>query len=462
MYQLPQDRHPPHHRRAAQRRPREPRGPDHEHGSARQGALRGRAAVPGRHPCPGASSPTRRSAASPEAQATAVKFKPRERRTDALASRPAGATAPRPSTWTAPCPTPSGASTAPSVPAPSTWPRRWPATPSWASPPSASTAKRSRTPTTTSIPDAVRQRLLDYASAGLAVAQMKGTVLPVHRSACPWVSPAAWSRRSSGTTTWACATSTWTWSEIERRIELGIYDEAEYEKSPTPGSARTSTQGEDFNPEEWQRGTEDHEEWWEYVHQDGAHRPRPHDRQPQAGRAGLRGGGRRARRARLRLPGSAPVDGLPAQRRPHGDAAQHQFDWNGKRQPLILATENDNLNGASMLFNYLLTNRAQIFSDVRTYWSADAIERVTGHRPEGRAAAGLIDLRNSGATTLDGTFAATDEDGNPAIKPWWEITDERHPGDDRRDHVPPGQHGLLPRRRLLHRTSARRARCRSP
>ena len=99
------------------------------------------------------------------------------------------------------------------------------------------------------------------------------------------------------------------------------------------------------------------------------------------------------------------------------------FDWNGKRAPYMLATENDALNGASMVFNYLLTNKSQLFSDVRTYWSPEAVERVTGHKLEGRAAGGVIDLRNSGSTTLDGTFAAT-QDGENVIKNWWDLTDE--------------------------------------
>ena len=79
------------------------------------------------------------------------------------------------------------------------------------------------------------------------------------------------------------------------------------------------------------------------------------------------------------------------------------FDWNGIRQPHLLATENDSLNGVGMLFGYLLTNTAQIFADVRTYWSPDAVKRVTGHKLTGAGANGLIHLINSGAATLDGT-----------------------------------------------------------
>jgi L-fucose isomerase len=97
------------------------------------------------------------------------------------------------------------------------------------------------------------------------------------------------------------------------------------------------------------------------------------------------------------------------------------FDWNGIRMPRLVATENDALNGVPMLMAYLLTNTAQVFADVRTYWSPEAIKRVTGYTVDGPAAGGLIHLINSGAASLDGSGQQTDEDGNPAMKPFWEI-----------------------------------------
>src|SRR5699024_11226036 len=100
------------------------------------------------------------------------------------------------------------------------------------------------------------------------------------------------------------------------------------------------------------------------------------------------------------------------------------FDWNGKRAPYLLATENDNLNAVSMMFGYLLTNTAQIFADVRTYWSPDAVKRVTGHTLSGVAKQGVIHMINSGAATLDGAGEQTSVDGKPVMKPYWEITDE--------------------------------------
>jgi L-fucose isomerase len=100
------------------------------------------------------------------------------------------------------------------------------------------------------------------------------------------------------------------------------------------------------------------------------------------------------------------------------------FDWNGRRQPRLVATENDALNGVSMLFNYLLTNTAQVFADVRTYWSADAVKRVSGHQLEGRAAEGIIHLINSGSACLDGCGKMRDAKGQPTMKPHWEMNDE--------------------------------------
>ena len=99
------------------------------------------------------------------------------------------------------------------------------------------------------------------------------------------------------------------------------------------------------------------------------------------------------------------------------------FDWNGAREPYILATENDVLNGLGMLFMKLLTGRAQMFADVRTYWSGDAVKRVTGYEMEGHAkdADGIIHLINSGACCLDANGEARDKDGNPVMKKWWEV-----------------------------------------
>ena len=113
---------------------------------------------------------------------------------------------------------------------------------------------------------------------------------------------------------------------------------------------------------------------------------------------------------------------------PNGDFTEailnSSFDWNGIRAPFVFATENDSLNGVSMLFGHLLTNTAQIFSDVRTFWSPESVKRVSGVELSGLAANGFIHLINSGSTTLDATAQQRDEDGNPVMKPWWDIHQE--------------------------------------
>jgi L-fucose isomerase len=112
---------------------------------------------------------------------------------------------------------------------------------------------------------------------------------------------------------------------------------------------------------------------------------------------------------------------------PNGDFLEavlnSSFDWNGSRPPYLVATENDALNGASMLFGYLLSNSAQIFADVRTYWSPEAVKRVSGHALTGAAEHGVLHLINSGPAALDGT-GQQERDGAPAMKPFWEITAE--------------------------------------
>lgn len=125
---------------------------------------------------------------------------------------------------------------------------------------------------------------------------------------------------------------------------------------------------------------------------------------------------------------NAIVGGFQGQRHwtdhlPNGDFSESvlnsSFDWNGVREPFALATENDSLNGVNMLFGKMLTGKAQIFCDVRTYWSQDSVERVTGFRPE----SGLIHLINSGSAALDGSGSVMDSEGKPTMKPHWEMTE---------------------------------------
>ncbi|MEG0771143.1 MAG: L-fucose isomerase [Clostridia bacterium] len=113
--------------------------------------------------------------------------------------------------------------------------------------------------------------------------------------------------------------------------------------------------------------------------------------------------------------------------KPNGDFMEaimaSSFDWNGKKEPFSFATENDTLNGVAMLFLKLVSDKASVFSDVRTYWSPDAVKRVTDWTPTGKAANGFIHLINSGASALDGTGSMKDENGNSVMKKWWDVTD---------------------------------------
>lgn len=212
-------------------------------------------------------------------------------------------------------------------------------------------------------------------------------------------------------------------SEISRRIEEGIYDPVEYEKALAWVKANCK-EGDDFNSEEdkWSRDKLDAD--WEFVV-----KMTLIFRDLMVGNERLReiGFGEEAEGH------NAIVAGFQGQRqwtdyRPNGDFLETMlntsFDWNGIREAYVVATENDSLNGVPMLFGHLLTGTSQIFSDVRTYWSPESVERVTGYKLEGKAANGIIHLINSGSTTLDGTGQQSNEAGTPAMKPYWDITEE--------------------------------------
>ena len=210
--------------------------------------------------------------------------------------------------------------------------------------------------------------------------------------------------------------------EIERRITLGIYDQDEY-KIAREWVRERCVQGADHNVEKDQLTADEYDKQWDYV-----------TKMAIIGRDLMLGNPKLADLGfgEEAAGHNAILAGFQGQRQwtdflPNGDLfetiANTNFDWTGARQPHLVATENDSLNGVSMLFGNLLTNTPQIFSDVRTFWSPESVKRVTGHTLEGEAAGGIIDLRNSGATTLDGSGKAT-RDGKPVIKPFWEMTDE--------------------------------------
>ncbi len=211
-------------------------------------------------------------------------------------------------------------------------------------------------------------------------------------------------------------------SEFVRRFEEEIYDKAEFEHA-LAWVKENCRIGADNNPPELQISDEEKEKQWETC-----------VKMTLIARDLMVGNPRLAELGFEEEANghNALVGGFQGQRHwtdhfPNGDFMEtllnSSFDWNDRRAPYIVATENDSLNGVTMLFNYLLTNTAQIFADVRTYWSPAAVERVTGYTLEGDAANGLLHLINSGSAALDGTGEQS-IDGKPAIKPFWEITDE--------------------------------------
>ena len=211
--------------------------------------------------------------------------------------------------------------------------------------------------------------------------------------------------------------------EIIRRMTEGIYDEKEYEKA-LEWSKKYCRMGFDKNPENLQRTDEQKKEDWEFtvkmcvIIKDlmNGNKNLPKGCEEEA------------------VGHNAIAAGFQGQRQwtdfyPNCDFPEAllntSFDWNGAREPYILATENDVLNGLGMLFMKLLTNRAQMFADVRTCWNGKSVKRVTGYDLGGHAkeADGFIHLINSGACCLDASGAAKDENGNAVMKPWYEVTE---------------------------------------
>lgn len=275
-----------------------------------------------------------------------------------------------------------------------------------------------------SIPTDVQEKLLRFAKAGLAVAIMRGK---------SYLSIGSVSMGIGGSMTnpdflqeyLGMRTEFVDASEILRRIQLGIYDHDEFAKAMQWTKEHCMTREvEDFNPEHLKHSREQKDKDWEFVVKMTLIM-----RDLMIGNPVLdtMGYGEEA------LGHNAIAGGFQGQRQwtdflPDGDFSEailnSSFDWNGIRKPFTFATEDDHLNGISMLFNQLLTNTSQIFADVRTYWSPEAIERVSGWKPEGILKDGAIHLINSGSCTLDGTGQQSDENGNPVMKPFWEISEE--------------------------------------
>ncbi|MFA6129310.1 MAG: L-fucose isomerase [Bacteroidales bacterium] len=271
-----------------------------------------------------------------------------------------------------------------------------------------------------SIPEDVKEKILRFVKAGLAVAQMKNK---------SYLSLGGMSMGIAGSYVdqeflldyLGIRTEVIDMSELVRRAERGIYDPAEYAKA-LAWVKTNCKEGKDFNDPASQ-ATRERKDWeWEMVV-----KMTLSARDLMIGNPKLKelGFGEEA------LGHNAILGGFQGQRAwtdhlPNGDFMEailnSSFDWNGIRQAFVFATENDSLNGVSMLFGHLLTNTAQIFSDVRTYWSPESVERVTGSKLTGKAAGGIIHLINSGSTTLDAT-GKQKANGQSIMKPFWEISE---------------------------------------
>ncbi|PST83064.1 L-fucose isomerase [Pedobacter yulinensis] len=271
------------------------------------------------------------------------------------------------------------------------------------------------------IPADVSDRLLRFAKAGLAVAMMRGKSYLAIGSVSMGivgsiVDPDFFQQYLGMRNEYVDS------SEVLRRIEQEIYDREEFERA-IEWTRNNCREGADLNREEKIKSREEKDKDWEFVVKMTLiirDLMTGNDKLHEIGFSEEAHGH------------NAIVSGFQGQRQwtdflPNGDFSEailnSSFDWNGLRAPYMVATENDALNGVSMLFNYLLTNTAQIFADVRTFWSPEAVKRVAGWEPTGRAKDGFIHLINSGSATLDGS-GRQQLDGKPAMKPFWAISEE--------------------------------------
>ena len=274
-----------------------------------------------------------------------------------------------------------------------------------------------------SMPDDVKEKLLRFARAAVAAVTMRGRSYLQIGSICMGIGGSSISPEFLEEYLGMRVESV---DEVEiiRRMSEGIYDEAEFRKALAWTKANCP-EGFDKNPEFVRRTDGQKEKDWEFVVKMAVI-----IKDLMSGNPNLPAGCEEER-----LGHNALAAGFQGQRQwtdfyPNCDFGEAilntSFDWEGAREPYILATENDCLNGISMLFMKLLTGRAQMFADVRTCWSGDSVRRVTGYEPEGRAkeADGFIHLINSGACCLDACGEVTDEAGNPVIKPWYDMTEE--------------------------------------
>ena len=274
----------------------------------------------------------------------------------------------------------------------------------------------------TEIPEDVKEKLLRFGRAAVAAASMRGKSYLQIGSICMGIGGSIIDPNFIEEYLGMRVESV---DEVEiiRRMTENIYDKAEFEKA-LAWTKEKCIEGFDKNPEEVQLSREKKDEQWEFVV-----KMMCIIKDLMNGNPDLPDGCEEER-----LGHNAIAAGFQGQRQwtdfyPNCDFPEAllntSFDWNGAREPYVLATENDTLNGITMLFGKLLTNRAQIFADVRTYWSPEAVKKSTGYDLEGVAkeAGGFIHLINSGAACLDANGQAKDEDGNGTMKPWYEVTE---------------------------------------
>lgn len=272
------------------------------------------------------------------------------------------------------------------------------------------------------IPDDVAEKILRFARAGVAVATMRNKSYLQIGSICMGIAGSIVDVNFFEEYLGMRVESV---DEVEiiRRMTEGIYDEKEYKKALSWIKAKCNPDF-DKNPIELQKSQEQKAKDWEFTAKMACI-----IKDLMNGNQNLKDGAEEER-----VGHNAIAAGFQGQRQwtdfyPNCDFPESilnsSFDWNGAREPYILATENDSLNGVCMLFGKLLTNRAQIFADVRTYWSSDAVKRVTGYEIEGKAkeADGFIHLINSGAACVDACGEVKDADGNAVMKKWWQMTD---------------------------------------
>ena len=275
----------------------------------------------------------------------------------------------------------------------------------------------------TTVPDDVKEKLIRFARAAVAAATMRGKSYLQIGSICMGI---AGSSIDPDFIEEYLGMRVESVDEVEiiRRMTEGIYDEEEYQRA-LKWTKEKCKEGFDKNPEFVRKSDEQKEKDWEFTV-----KMMCIIKDLMNGNPNLPKG-----REEEMVGHNAIAAGFQGQRQwtdfyPNCDFAEAllntSFDWNGTREPYILATENDVLNGIGMLFMKLLTNRPQMFADVRTHWSAESVKRVTGYDIEGVAkdAGGFIHLINSGACCLDACGEIKDENGNGVIKEWYNVTDE--------------------------------------